>query len=109
VVYVRYGLPLVLVLAGLVCLFALPTGSQVEAWAMFTGAGMAVLLLNWLYRIGVSGDTERDREEAARDYFEQHGRWPDEEERPAGRKWKLPEGIMSPEEEAAGRDRRNGG
>jgi hypothetical protein len=36
-----------------------------------------VLLLNVLYRIGVEGDKERDREEAAREYFDKHGHWPD--------------------------------
>jgi hypothetical protein len=30
-----------------------------------------------LYRIGVEGDKERDREEAAREYFDKHGHWPD--------------------------------
>ncbi|MEA2182892.1 MAG: hypothetical protein QOF69_2077, partial [Solirubrobacteraceae bacterium] len=29
--------------------------------------------------VGVSGDAERDREEQARTYFDDHGRWPDEE------------------------------
>jgi hypothetical protein len=37
-----------------------------------------VLLLNVLYRIGVQGDKERDTEQAARDFFDQHGHWPDE-------------------------------
>lgn len=36
---VRYGIPAVLVLAGLVCLLGLPSGSRFEAWALFTGAG----------------------------------------------------------------------
>ena len=40
-------------------------------------AATAVLLLNVLYRIGVQGDRERDREEEARRYFDEHGRWPD--------------------------------
>jgi hypothetical protein len=31
-----------------------------------------------LFRIGVSGDKDRDREEEARDYFSAHGHWPDE-------------------------------
>jgi hypothetical protein len=102
-VFVRYGIPAVLELAGLICLLALPDSSRVEAWAMFTGAASAVLLLNLLYRIGVSGEAERDREVAARDYFEEHGKWPDEEAaRP--RKWNLPEGIATPESEAAERD-----
>ena len=38
----------------------------------------AVLLLNVLFRIGVEGDKERDREEEARRFFDEHGRWPDE-------------------------------
>jgi hypothetical protein len=28
--------------------------------------------------MGVSGDADRDREQEARDYFDEHGRWPDE-------------------------------
>jgi hypothetical protein len=43
---------------------------------MFISAATAVLLLNVLYRIGVEGDKERDREAEARRYFDEHGRWP---------------------------------
>ena len=45
---------------------------------MCVGAGLALLLLNVLYRYGAEGDRERDAEEAAREYFAQHGHWPDE-------------------------------
>ncbi len=45
--------------------------------ALFFSAASAVLLLNVLYRIGVQGDKERDREDEARAYFDEHGRWPD--------------------------------
>jgi nucleoid-associated protein YgaU len=71
---VRYGIPAALLIAGLVVwgLGSAPGG------ALFSGAAAAVLLLNVLFRIGVEGDKERDREEAARRYFDQHGRWPDE-------------------------------
>ena len=75
---VRYGIPAVLVLAGLVCLFAAPGNLAAEGWALFTGAGVAVLLLNMLFRIGAEGDKDRDREQEARDYFTEHGRWPDD-------------------------------
>jgi hypothetical protein len=68
-----------LIVAGLVCLAVAPSSSAVEGWALFTGAGLSVLLLNQLHRIGVSGDTERDREEEARRYHREHGRWPDED------------------------------
>ncbi len=70
---VRYGIPAAFVVAGQVVLLA--AGDPVS-WAGFTGAGIAILLLNTLYRIGVEGDRDRDREEAARRYFDEHGRWP---------------------------------
>ena len=75
---VRYGIPGALVLAGFVCLFAANGNQAVEGWALFTGAGLAVLVVSLLLRIGVEGDRDRDREEEARDYFTKHGRWPDE-------------------------------
>ncbi len=71
---VRYGIPAVLFVAGMV---VWATGG-VAAGAMFISAATAVLLLNLLFRIGVEGDKERDREEAARRYFDEHGRWPGE-------------------------------
>jgi hypothetical protein len=76
---VRYVLPGALVLAGLLCLVVAPSSSKAEGFALFTGAGLSVLLLNQLFRIGVTGDSERDDEEAARAYHRKHGRWPDEE------------------------------
>ncbi|MGI8660314.1 MAG: hypothetical protein ACR2LH_04670 [Thermoleophilaceae bacterium] len=75
---VRYGIPAVLLLAGLVVLFVGGEGINLEGWALFTGAGLAVLLLNVLHRAGVSGDAERDHEEEARTFFDSHGHWPDE-------------------------------
>jgi hypothetical protein len=71
---VRYGIPAALFIAGMV---VWGSGS-VAAGAMFISASTAVLLLNFLFRIGVEGDKERDREEAARRYFDEHGRWPGE-------------------------------
>ena len=76
---VRYGIPLVLVLAGVI-VSATAGGVGLAAGALFFSAGTAVLLLNVLYRIGVEGDKERDTEQEARDFFDQHGRWPDEPE-----------------------------
>jgi hypothetical protein len=78
--FVRYGIPLLLALTGIVLLFTVDESVAPEAWAGFTGAGIAVLLLNVLFRIGVEGDLERDREDEARAYFDRHGRWPAEDE-----------------------------
>ncbi len=80
----RYAVPAALVLFGAVyAIVDWPAGA--EAFSLFAGAGLSILLLNVLFRIGVAGDTERDREDAARAYFDAHGRWPDEGEGPAPR------------------------
>ena len=74
---VRYGLPLVLLVAGVV-VWATSGRVGIAVGAMFVSAATAVLLLNVLYRMGVEGDKDRDREEDARRFFDEHGRWPDE-------------------------------
>jgi hypothetical protein len=76
---VRYGIPLVLMIVGVV-VSATAGGVGIAAGALFFSAASAVLLLNVLYRIGVLGDRERDTEQEARDFFDEHGRWPDEPE-----------------------------
>jgi hypothetical protein len=74
---VRYGIPAALFVAGMV-IWAIGGNVGIAGGALFISAATAVLLLNVLFRIGVEGDKARDREEAARRYFDQHGRWPDE-------------------------------
>jgi ABC-type antimicrobial peptide transport system permease subunit len=81
---IRYGIPLVLLTAGVI-VSATAGGVGVAAGALFFSAGSAVLLLNVLHRMGVEGDKERDREADARDFFDKHGRWPDEPESAARR------------------------
>lgn len=76
---VRYVLPAVIVLAGFAALLVSDTLTGLEGLAMGIGVGGSVLLLNVLYRVGVKGDLERDDEEAARVFYDEHGRWPDEE------------------------------
>ena len=73
---IRYGIPLVLFVAGAI-VTATAGNVGLAAGALFFSAASAILLLNVLYRIGVEGDKERDREEQARVYFDEHGRWPD--------------------------------
>ena len=75
---VRYVLPAVLVLAGLVLLVAVEGPLRWDGWAMCVGSGLSILLLNGLFRYGANGDHERDAEIAAREYLSQHGHWPDE-------------------------------
>ena len=76
---IRYGIPLALLIAGTI-VSATAGGIGIAAGALFFSAASAVLLLNVLHRMGVEGDKERDREADARDFFDKHGRWPDEPE-----------------------------
>jgi hypothetical protein len=103
---VRYGIPAALILAGIVVLVATSGDTRIEGWALFTGAGLSVLLLNLLFRFGVKGEEERAQEDAARAYFDEHGEWP-EEEAPRGRKWKLPPGVVMPEDDERRRRERD--
>jgi hypothetical protein len=76
---VRIWLPVTILAAGLV-LIAVRGGDEtsIEGAAALWGAGLSVALLNWLHRVGVSGDSARDDEDQARAYFDRHGRWPDD-------------------------------
>ena len=40
---------------------------------------LIVWMLNWMYRLSVRSNEEREVEERARDYFDRTGRWPDED------------------------------
>ncbi len=64
-----------------------------------------MLLINLLFRLGVSGDREREREEEARRYLDEHGVWPDEDDAPPARRWRLASGVTTPEDEARERQR----
>jgi hypothetical protein len=75
---VRYGLPAVLVIAGLAVLLVDDGAGRFDGFAMLVGAGLSVALLNVLFRLGVAGDREREAEERARQFFSEHGHWPDE-------------------------------
>ncbi|HUE25286.1 MAG TPA: hypothetical protein VMP89_00815 [Solirubrobacteraceae bacterium] len=75
----RVWLPLLIAIGGVV---AIVIGHGHTAAA---GAGVGLLLvaitvwmINWMYRLSVASNRDRDREEDARNYFDRHGRWPSE-------------------------------
>jgi hypothetical protein len=76
--FFRLWLPIIIVLGGVIVIILEPNMVGLEGAAGIIGAGLAVWLFNWLYRVGVAGETERDEEEAARDFFDRHGVWPDQ-------------------------------
>jgi membrane protein implicated in regulation of membrane protease activity len=76
--FVRVWMPLLIVIAGLLLGLIVGTNAAWEGGALLISAGVSVWALNLLYRIGVRGDRDRSQEERAREHFERHGRWPDE-------------------------------
>jgi hypothetical protein len=76
---VRYVLPSLLCVAGLILLVVEPRGATLEGGLGMIGAGLAAFLFAFLARVSMSGDKFRDREEANRRFFDEHGYWPDED------------------------------
>jgi lysylphosphatidylglycerol synthetase-like protein (DUF2156 family) len=77
----RLWLPLAIAAAG-VALIVAGHGSA-DSFSAAAGVGLIIValivwMLNWMFRMSVESNRDRDREEAAREYFDRHGRWPDE-------------------------------
>ncbi len=77
----RWVLPLMIVLVGGVLIAA----GHGHANSPAAAAGVAMIIvalivwmINWMFRMSVRSNEDRDKEEEAREYFDQHGRWPDE-------------------------------
>ncbi|HYZ80178.1 MAG TPA: hypothetical protein VE571_02860 [Solirubrobacteraceae bacterium] len=76
--FVRYGIGLLTVLVGVIWLIFDFGGFGLEALFAFTGAGLSIMLINLLFRMGQDSDREREEHEEAWRFFERHGHWPDE-------------------------------
>lgn len=76
--FLRYGFFVVLVLVGFVIFFMVDSNACWDGWVMCVGFGFVVLLLNWLFWMGVKGDCECDDEIVVREYFVKYGYWLDE-------------------------------
>jgi hypothetical protein len=76
--FVRVWLPALVVAFGVAVIVIRADTTGLAGGAGIIGAGLSIWLLNFLFRVGVSGDRDRDREDEARRYFDRHGRWPDE-------------------------------
>jgi hypothetical protein len=78
-IVVRYVLPAVLTLAGLILITVHPHGAALHGGLGIIGAGLAAFLFAFLAKVSMSGDKFRDKEEEARRFFDEHGYWPDED------------------------------
>ena len=77
--FVRVGLPVALVIAG-VALLIIGHAKTAAAGAgvVVLGAAVMVVMLDWLARLSISSTGDREQEERAREYFDRTGHWPDE-------------------------------
>jgi protein-S-isoprenylcysteine O-methyltransferase Ste14 len=85
----RVWLPVAIIVAGVV-LIVIGHGSYsnlANARSLESAAGVSLLLvalivwmLNWMYRLSLSSNEEREDEERAREYFDRTGRWPEDEQ-----------------------------
>ena len=92
-----------MVLAGVVALVVVGGDVGAYGFASAIGAGLSVVLLNLLYRLSVSSDREREQEEEARRYLDEHGVWPDDDEaqvQTRTRRWVVPRGVVLAEQQA---------
>ncbi len=84
----RVWLPTAIAVAGVV-LVIIGHGSYsnlANRRSLESAAGVSLLLvalivwmLNWMYRLSIRSNEDREDEERAREYFDRTGRWPDEE------------------------------
>jgi hypothetical protein len=72
---VRWGLPLGLLAGGVVLLVFYDIEGVGEA---LVAASVCVWISNLMFRFSFSDVSDRDRDERAREYFDEHGHWPDE-------------------------------
>lgn len=76
----RVWLPVAIAVVGIVCIVVGGGKDDVVAGAgvALVIAALIVWMINWMYRISVESNRDREIEEAARDYYDLHGHWPDE-------------------------------
>ena len=83
----RYGLPLLLAALGVVLIIighgeytklANRRSLESAAGVVLLLVALSVWLINWMIRMSVDSNSDRDKEEAAREEYTRTGRWPDE-------------------------------
>lgn len=75
----RYGIPGLLLIAGVILLLAADESVRYDGFGLSWGAAFALAVFAQLTRLNTSGADDRNREEAARNYYSRHGRWPDDD------------------------------
>jgi hypothetical protein len=73
---VRYWLPAVIAAAGVIIALAGSSSALDALGASLVGAALVVLLINLFIRLSLQSNRDREREDRARAFFDEHGRWP---------------------------------
>jgi hypothetical protein len=79
-VFLRYGLPGLLLVAGIVSLAFADDSVATEGFGLCWGAAFALVVFAQLIRLNTGDSDDRQREADARDYYTEHGRWPDDDD-----------------------------
>jgi lysylphosphatidylglycerol synthetase-like protein (DUF2156 family) len=81
----RRWLPAAIALAGVVLIVAGQARSGSALNDSLAAIGVALIItalivwmINWLFRMSIQSNRDRENEEAARDHFTRHGTWPEE-------------------------------
>jgi protein-S-isoprenylcysteine O-methyltransferase Ste14 len=84
----RIWLPLAIAVVGVVMIVLghASVSTRGDTRSLLAGAGVVVVgialmvwMINWMFRMSVESNRDREVEERAREYFDLHGHWPGEE------------------------------
>lgn len=75
---VRFWIPTIMFVVGLLMLIISPDIVGVEGFALMLGGGLGIVVSNRIHRMGVQGEKDRDAELDARKFFDHYGVWPDD-------------------------------
>jgi hypothetical protein len=72
----RYWLPGIILVVCIVMFAIDPNVVGLEAVGLLFGGGAAVVVVNYIQRVGFAGDVERDKEAETRAFYSRYGMWP---------------------------------
>jgi len=72
----RYWLPGIILIVCIVMFAFAPNVVGLEAVALLFGGGAAIVVVNYIQRVGFAGDVERDKEAETRAFYSRYGMWP---------------------------------